>query len=93
MDNNIDRLIDLEDQPSRIKSREDFVIFLKKLLINYKKSNEDWENDNLESFIDGMIGATEDADGYYKNLNEDLDADQPSWRLFADILISARVYE
>ena len=85
--------IDIEDQPPLIRSREDFVKFLTTLLNNYHTSKEDWENNTIKSFLNGIMGFTEDAKGYYDNIGEDVDVEKPSWRLFADILLAARVYE
>ena len=75
-----------------IKNREDFIIFLEKLLEDFRKE-KNWENNNLESFIEGMLSWVEDADGYYKNINQMEVLSNPSWRLFADILIASTMYE
>jgi len=88
-----DQSTKIEDQPQLIKTREDFLKFLNTLLMNYQKSKADWENNTVESFLNGMIGFTEDASGYYENIDEDVNTERPSWRLFADILLAARIYE
>ena len=85
--------IDIEDQPQLIENRDDFEKFLACLLENYRSSNDDWENGTLESFLEGLIGFSRDANGYYKNIEQDVDTEIPTWKLFADILLAARVYE
>jgi hypothetical protein len=81
-----------KNMTSNIKNREDFIIFLEKLLEDFRKE-KNWENNNLESFIEGMLSWVEDADGYYKNINQMEVLSNPSWRLFADILIASTMYE
>jgi hypothetical protein len=36
---------------------------------------------------------TENIQGFYKNTQQNIDADQADWQTFADILRGARVYE
>ena len=81
-----------KNMTSNIKNREDFIIFLEKLLEDFRKE-KNWENNNLESFIEGMLSWVEDADGSYKNINQMEVLSNPSWRLFADILIASTMYE
>ena len=81
-----------KNMTSNIKNREDFIIFLEKLLEDFR-NEKNWENNNLESFIEGMLSWVEDADGYYKNINQMEVLSNPSWRLFADILIASTMYE
>ena len=81
-----------KNMTSNIKNREDFIIFLEKFLEDYRRE-KNWENNNLESFIEGMLSWVEDADGYYKNINQMEVLSNPSWRLFADILIASTMYE
>ena len=76
-----------------IRTREDFIQFLENLLMAYQSEGKDWENNNLEDFLSSMMAYSKDIDGYYKNTNQHLDLDNPSWKVFADILIGATIYE
>jgi hypothetical protein len=40
-----------------------------------------------------MMAYSQDIQGYYKNSNQNVDADIPSWKVFADILLGAKIYE
>ncbi|BCW08331.1 fumarylacetoacetate hydrolase family protein [Arthrobacter sp. NtRootA1] len=51
-----------------------------------------WENSDLESFPEALSAWTRDMDGYFANLGEPV-PDEPSWRLIAQMLLAARVYE
>ena len=82
----------IEDITEGIQTKEDFESFLL-LLIEDLKKKSDWENNDLESYLRGLYGFVKDISGYYKNLRENIDTHKPSWRILADILLAARVYE
>ncbi len=79
--------------PSKVKSRQDFVEFVSLLKDDFKLSESNWENVTVESFLEALSAYSNDVDGYYKNMKIDVDADAPSWRVFADILRGASIYE
>ena len=66
----------------RITCRKDFELFLQKLTENFSEKKDDWENDSQESYLEGLYG-----------YNCESDNDSPTWKLFAEILLAARVYE
>ena len=83
----------LVDVAAGISSREEFIQFLSELSANLASHGDEWENGSLELFLGAMKRFTERADGYYQDIGEAIDCDKPSWRLFADILLAAKVYE
>ena len=80
-----------------IKSKDDLVAFLKLLNKEYKENGDSWENGTLPDFLEALTSWAEDMDGYYANLGlaSEIDLEQNSalWRVFADMLMAARVYE
>lgn len=78
-----------------IKTREDFIVFLRNLSKDFKENSEHWENRSLGSFIEAMESWAEDMDGYYINTNNiiNVDLENGEWRIFADILSAAKIYE
>lgn len=52
-----------------------------------------WENNNLNDYLEAISRYTEDIQGYYDNTQQSINADNPSWKIFADILIGASMYE
>ncbi|MCO6148855.1 hypothetical protein [Flavobacterium sp. NRK1] len=67
----------------KINTRSDFEKFLEELRYNYATYKSDvWDNHTLEAFLEGLYG-----------FNYQADNDKPSWKLFARILLAARVYE
>ncbi len=80
----------------KVTDRKSFEEFVKLLLADfYKKVNNDkaWENNRLDLFLEAMSRYTADIDGYYQNVEPDQNADIPSWKVFADIMKGAVVYE
>ena len=76
-----------------IGSREEFVRFVYSLEDELRQHPEDWDNKDLATFLSALAAWLSDAHGYYRNLKLDVSADVPSWRLFADSLLAARVYD
>lgn len=77
----------------QICTREDFIRFLQDLATQYRTDPASWENQDLESFLEAMAAYARDIDGFYKNLKLEENPDEPSWRVFSDILLGATIYE
>lgn len=77
----------------KIKNRSDFNKFLKLYIKDYKKCGDFWQNGDLETFLSCIERFSSSVDGYYKNIHPTLDPELPTWRIFAEILLSARSYE
>jgi len=76
----------------KIKSKEDFMEFMKYYLEDYDANRDEWENSDLESYLTGMCSFVVAMESYYKNNGEKV-ADISPWRLFSEILLAACVYE
>lgn len=84
---------DLEDMTERITNRTEFIHFCEDLIRNLRTTPDEWSNSTLEDYLAALTAFLRSADGYYGNMSIDVDANKPSWRLFADMLLAARVYE
>ena len=82
----------IHDQINNINSKEDFIEFLNILITDLRTSEGKWENDSLESYLEAMAGWTEDMDGFYLNQNQPVPKDI-NWKVFANILMAAAMYE
>ncbi|MCA3078638.1 MAG: hypothetical protein ING71_07620 [Rhodocyclaceae bacterium] len=80
------------DLAAGVSSRADFIDFVDNLNRNYASNKDEWENDNLESFLGGLSGFANDMGGYYKNMKEDVDIETVTWRMAAQMLLAAKVY-
>ena len=78
----------------KVDSRATFIDFLKCFRRDFTENKSSWENNNLADFLEALESYAEDIDGYYQNLGElEENADEATWKRFADILKGARVYE
>ena len=84
--------MNLHEQAINVQSRDDFVKFVQALLRDLRSGDTPWENATLDRFIEALAAWSNDMDGYYANRGEAAPA-QPSWRLLAEILLAATMYE
>jgi|LakMenE18May11ns_1017448.scaffolds.fasta_scaffold7389516_1 hypothetical protein len=82
----------LADHNQSIRSREDFVAFVKALTKDLRDNPESWENSTLEHFLEALGGWVEEMDGYYLNQGKPV-PQQPDWKVVGDILMAAKMYE
>ena len=76
-----------------INSRKEFINFLEGLLKEYQEHPENWENHKIEDFLEAMIRYSDSVQQYYKNTDQDINADEAQWKVFADIIKGASIYE
>lgn len=81
-------MIELSD----INNKELLIQYLKLMAVEAKDADSKWENHDLSSFFNAMVGWIEDMDGYYLNKGE-IPPVTPSWKTIAEILRAATVYE
>ena len=84
--------MDMQSQINRISSREDLVRFIDEMRSTYKRNGGGWNNKDLPSYLEAMSAWVDDMDGYFENINETL-PDEPTWKMFAQILAASIVYE
>ena len=65
-----------------IENSKDFEKFLNLLYEEYTKNGDTWENNNLESYLEALLGS-----------NFRLENEVPTWKKFATMLVVAIVYE
>mgnify|MGYP001428781202 FL=1 len=77
----------------KVTDRQTFIKFLDLLRQDYLTNPESWENKTLPDFLGALSAYAEDIQGYYDNMKQDVNADQPNWQTFADIFKGATIYE
>ena len=87
-----ERPIDLTEMVEQVQSHPDFVAFSHALLKDLKEKPEAWENRDLPSFLEALGAWAEDMNGYYQAKGGAIPL-QPSWKMLAQILLAAKVYE
>lgn len=76
-----------------VTDRHTFVKFIDLLRKDFITNPDSWDNKNLDDFLEALSSYAEDIDGYYKNTNQNVNADEPNWQTFADIFKGATLYE
>lgn len=77
----------------KVTDRKTFEEFIALLRVDFNENKYNWVNNRLDLFLEAMEAYTADLDGYYKNMERNENADIPSWKVFADIMRGAVVYE
>lgn len=77
----------------KVTDRQTFIKFLDLLRKDYLTNPDSWENKTLPDFLEVLSAYAEDIQGYYDNMKQDVNADQPNWQTFADIFKGAKIYE
>ena len=75
-----------------IESRQDLMQFILELQRSMHDDPESWENVELGQFLSAMSAWVGDMHWYYENQGIDFNENQP-WRMVADILYAAGIYE
>jgi len=76
-----------------MNSRSDLVQYIYALQDDVKGNPKGWENADLHTYLGALAAFLNDAHGYYRNAKLDVNADEPSWLLFADCLVAAAAYD
>lgn len=84
--------MELTEKHRQIQNKNDLAEFIGMLKKDLIENPDSWENSDLESFLEAMQSWVEAMQWYYKNHNREL-PDPPTWQVFGDILMGARVYE
>ena len=85
--------IDLDEMAENIETKDDFENFLKSLEEDFIANKKDWENDNLANFLNALCAYSKGIEGYYQNMSIPFDREKPTWKLFAEILLGAKIYQ
>jgi hypothetical protein len=76
-----------------IKNRQSFISHVEQLHIDLLENPDSWENPTLPRFLEALAAVAKDIQNSYSNNQKKLNADEPSWQVFADMLTAASVYE
>lgn len=74
-------------------TRIEFIKSLEEFKTDFDKNKSEWENANLSDFLKSMIAYATEIQGFYDNMDMNIDADKPTWENFMHILKSASIYE
>lgn len=74
--------MEIYEYAEKVSSKYEFIEFLNLLKRSLEEKPEEWENNDLASFLEGLLGYSTDST-----------PEAPSWRLFSELLLAASVYE
>jgi hypothetical protein len=75
-----------------VTTKADLVEFIGALRNDLQLNAKEWENADLNSFLESLAGWIADSDGHYLNQGAKAPA-QPDWRFVATALLAAKTYE
>ena len=75
-----------------ITSRGELADYIDRLREDIASNPEAWRNEDLASYLRAMAAWIRDMPGYYRNMGLALE-ELPPWRVLADILVAASMYE
>lgn len=84
--------MELHEQIDNIRTKDDLALFVGRLKEDFLSNRDEWENPDLEMFLDAMSAWISSMDNAYKNMGKDVPV-QPSWSAFARILYASKTYE
>ncbi|MEY4591066.1 MAG: hypothetical protein RL497_3142 [Pseudomonadota bacterium] len=84
--------LNLSDELDKLATKEDFSKFVFGMLDDFRSDSANWENQDLPSFLEAIAAWSKDMDGFYANQGRAIPKDI-NWKVFAEILYAARVYE
>ena len=76
-----------------VTDRKSFIKFLELLHQDYLTNESEWKNNTLDRFLEALPAYAKAIQAVYDNTNQDINADIPSWKVFADILRGTKIYE
>ena len=78
------------NDPDCVTERYQFADFLAGLIDDLGDNHAEWENTTLPTFLESLAACVDASHLLVKDGGFHIDADRPSWELFALLLASAR---
>ena len=85
-------MLELHRQLETVQTKDDLSALVRALQHNLKDHPEEWENDDLSSYLEAMAAWIDDTRGYFKNMGE-TSPEYPTWKAVGQMLLAASAYE
>lgn len=82
----------INEMIENVKSKQDFISFINRLSNDNQINNDEWENKDILSYLEGVSSWVEDMDGYYKYMKLDVPTNI-DWRFIATLFYVGKIYE
>lgn len=83
---------DVNKYIDEVTDKESFLLFMEVLLNDFLQNPKTWENNDIKSYLEAIASWTDDMEGYYENNHLPIPKDI-NWKVFANILLAAKIYE
>lgn len=77
---------------NNIVTREDFLNFMEKLREDNQYNEKEWENKEIQSYLESISSWVEDMDGFYFNMGLDMPTNI-DWQFIATLFYVGKIYE
>ncbi len=77
----------------KVTNRQSFIEFIDLLRKDIVDNPEGYQNKKLDDFLEALSSYANNIQGYYDNIKQIVNADEPNWQTFADIFKGATLYE
>ncbi|MES2934498.1 MAG: hypothetical protein V4805_13540 [Pseudomonadota bacterium] len=84
--------MELNEKINLIVTNKDLAAFVDAMRIDLLANPSSWENATLERFLEAMAAWSRSMEHVYKNTGRSF-PEQPSWKMMAEILYAAKIYE
>lgn len=74
-------------------TRDNFISFVETLRADLLTDPEKWPRKTIDEYLEAIARYARDIQGYYDNTGQAVNADNPDWKTFSDILKGATIYE
>lgn len=81
----------LHEYPDHVRSRSDFIAFVRELRQELIQNPQRWENASLEEYLEAVAAWVQDIEGDAGDQEEQIPSS--SWRWFCLMLLAATTYE
>lgn len=75
-----------------VNSKEDFMNFLTELRRDKEQKSEEWENNEITSYLEGICSWVNDMEGYFDNMHIDMPTNI-NWKFIATLFYVGKIYE
>ncbi|QUL56557.1 hypothetical protein KDC22_08720 [Paenibacillus tritici] len=84
--------MELYKEIKKVSDKDQFSEFIGVLVNDFKSNPGDWENRDIESFLEGIKSWVEDMEGYYENNNLPI-PQNIDWNFLAHLFYVGKLYE
>jgi hypothetical protein len=85
-------MTDLDQAVLGVRDAKDLANFIGQMATDFHDDQDSWENITIYDYLESMSAWLEDTNRFYKS-HSDSSLEQPSWQFFANLLLSAKIYE